>query len=74
MGDDKSEPLHVAFGAAKFASTGRGEYYASQSSLVAKLIRKRVEPENFTFCDEWNHLTLPHRLEVQSFPIGIIDR
>ena len=69
VGDDRAEPLHVAFGAAKFASTGRGEHYASPSSLVAKLIRKRVGPENYTFCNELNTFKVCHRFKE---PLNVV--
>ena len=54
-------PFHVAFGAAKFTPTGRGEHYSSPSSLLGKLMKKRIGEENFSLVDEWNTSKICHR-------------
>ena len=58
---DRSDPFHIAFGAAKFAPTGKGEHYASPCSALGKLIRERVGESNFSLVNEWNTSKLCHR-------------
>ena len=58
---DTTRPFHVAFGAAKFAATGKGEHYASPSSTVGKLIQEKAGHKNFTAVDEWNTSKVCHR-------------
>ena len=38
---DVSQPFHIAFGAAKFSPTGKGEEFSSPCSLLGKLMKKK---------------------------------
>ena len=58
---DVSQPFHIAFGAAKFAPTGRGEAFSSPCSSLGKLIREKAGSRNFSLIDEWNTSKACHR-------------
>ena len=70
---DKTQPFHIAFGAAKFAATGKGEQFSSPSSLVGKLFRERVGKDNNTFSlvDEWNTSKVCHRCFEPLTRVGV---
>ena len=66
---DVSQPFHIAFGAAKFSPTGKGEEFSSPCSLLGKLIKKRVGSKNFSLVDEWNTSKVCHRCNEGLCPV-----
>ena len=58
---DTTQPFHIAFGAAKFAATGKGEHFASPCSSFGEQLKEQAGAGRFSLIDEWNTSKVCHR-------------
>ena len=62
IGDTKTlGPFHLAFGDAKFATTGRCEHYGSPYLKLRKVMQQRAGSINFSLVEEYNTSKVCHR-------------
>ena len=59
--ENKNDPVFVAYGGAKFKSTGRGEHFSVPNKALARKFEEKAGSRNFTFVNEWNTSKICHR-------------